>query len=569
MSFRYKIAGALVTVLCLAITSLGLVSFSQQKRVLRVEMEKRAEALVRQLSGTAKTGILTKDELPLTSTIREIQKTPGLAYVIVHNSKGKVFAHSEIKKKGMILAEPVDTAALNTKDLLFQEATYKGEPVVEAAIPLITKFGKKKLRVGTARIGLSQKALIDAIAAQKKSYIGITITFVLLGLGISLALGNLLSRQIVILATAMKVVAQGDLDHMVKVESNDDIGRLTRSFNEMILKLREKFHMEKYLSSSTLQLIRRFRDKDQMKLGGERRRVTALFSDIRGFTSLSEKLDPQDIVGLLNVYLNLQSEVIYAREGTVDKFVGDEIMAIFTGDAAEHNAACAAIEIQNYVESLNRIRGTSDRQQIHVGIGLNSGEVIMGNMGSERQMDFTVIGDPVNIAARLCSAAGPGQVIMSEQVFEVLGKNATSKPMPPLQAKGKKKPLMVFSLLGMDNAVRRHRRKPANLPATYTLAGLSDEKHAAVIKDIGEGGCVLETEQPCALGSQVHITISDPAFKKISDIPTVVRHLRHVKKRYLTGLVFEDLDDEARYEISNWVHKVSAQPAAAQPTPNA
>ncbi|TBR24625.1 HAMP domain-containing protein [bacterium] len=569
MSFRYKIAGALLATLCLAIGSLGLVTFSQQKRVLQGEMSKRAEVLALQLAGAGKTALLTKDELAVASVIRELQKMPEMSYAHVLDKDGKVFASSSLEAKNKLLSGASDLAAAGTKALFFQETAVGGDPVLEAAVPIVSRLDGREIRVGTARLGLSRKELVAAVRRQKGIFVAVTAGYILLGLGISFALGNVLSRQIVILVTAMKVVSEGDLDHTAAVESFDDVGRMAESFNDMILKLREKLHMERYLSQGTLALISKMRGGEKMRLGGERRRVTVLFSDIRGFTAMTEVLDAEEIVGLLNLYLNLQAEVVTQHGGTVDKFVGDELMAIFDGDGAEASAARASVEIHGFIDSLNAAREKAGRRLVRIGIGLNAGEVIMGNMGSEQRMDYTVIGDPVNVAARLCGAAQPGQVIMSRAVREALGEDCACQALAPLPVKGKKEPLEVFTLLGMKNAQRRHRRKPVKLPATFSLAGLTDEPQPATVRDLSRSGCVLEVRQPLGAGSQLQLSVEEPALDRLSRWPVVVRHLRKAGGGYLVGVMFADLDDETAGQVSEFVHKVdtvvAARPEPAEP----
>lgn len=566
MSFRYKIAGALLAVLCLAIGSLGLVTFGQQKRVLHGEMAKRAEVLALQLAGAGKTALLTKDELAVAATIRELQKMPEMAYAHVLDKDGKVFASSSLEAKQKSLSGPVDLAAAGAKGLLLQDAAVGREPVLEAAVPIVSRLDGREIRVGTARLGLSRRELVAAVRRQKVLFLAVTAGYIVLGLGISFALGNVLSRQIVILVSAMKVVSEGDLNHTAAVESLDDVGHMAESFNDMIGKLREKLHMERYLSQGTLALIAKLRGDDRLRLGGERRRVTILFSDIRGFTAMTEVLDAEEIVGLLNLYLNLQAEAVTQHGGTVDKFVGDELMAIFDGDDAERRAARASVEIHGYVGSLNAARERAGRRLVRIGIGLNAGEVIMGNMGSERRMDYTVIGDPVNVAARLCSAAAPGQVIMSRAVRDALGEDCTSAALAPLPVKGKKEPLEVFALLGMKNALRRHRRKPVTLPASFSLAGLSEETQPAVVRDLSQSGCVLEVRQPLGPGSQLELSVEEPALARLRRWPAVVKHLRKAPGGYLAGVLLADLDDETAGQVSEFVHKVETV-VAARPEP--
>ena len=204
------------------------------------------------------------------------------------------------------------------------------------------------LKLGVARVGLSQKTLNESIRRQKAIYLWVALGFVVGGLLVSFALARMITKPLDSLAEGIKVVGRGDLRKLVAVRSDDEIGNLTDAFNNMILNLREKLLMEKYLSQSTVASIKEHRDVAQLKLGGERKYVTALFSDARGFTSLAEKMSPEDVVRLMNVYLNLQAQVIHQFGGTIDKFVGDEVMAIFEGRGKEINAVRAAVEIQSY-----------------------------------------------------------------------------------------------------------------------------------------------------------------------------------------------------------------------------
>ena len=560
MSIRTKIASVLVAVLCLAIASLGFVSFRQQKATLEKEIRARVETLALQLAASAKTGLLTQEELAVAAQARDLLKMPGVDYVIVQDAKGRAFAQASRGEAGIPGA--IDAAG---DAVAFRPLRRGGEPVLEATAPITAKFGAKAIPVGAARVGLSASTLEDAVRRQAWSFFWITTLFVLLGLAISFALGKLLTRQILVLMTVMRVVSQGNLNQLARVESRDEIGRLAETLNDMILKLREKLHMEKYLSRSTLQLIKKLRDSDKLKLGGERRHVAVLFSDIRGFTSMSETMDPEEVLTLLNIYLNLQAEVIYQRNGVVDKFVGDAVMAIFTGEQAEYEAALSAQEIKNFVAALNEARGLQGKRQMTIGVGLNAGTVIMGNMGSERQMDYTVIGDAINTAARLCSEAAGGQVIMSEAMTAALGERAMSKRLEPVSVKGKRAPLEIRELLDVPGAARRHMRRQADLTATLRLAGL-DEPYAVRLKDLSSGGCSILSPNPIPAGAEltVELALSGAGMRALKG---AVRHAHKREGQYLAGVRFADLDDETRVHLTEWVHNVETEVAAA-PAPS-
>jgi class 3 adenylate cyclase len=553
---RYKIAGTLILVLSLAVASLGVATFTRQNVILRNEMKSRAATLAQELANVGKEGLLTKQELPVFSTITDIQKRNDVVYAMVMDYQGKVFAHSDFSRKGTVLSEPSDQAALKADALLFQETDFNDYSVLDATVPILLKA--QNLKIGFARIGLSEKALNESINQQKKIYLWIALGFVFGGLLVSFALARMITKPLDVLADGIQVVSRGDLRKLVPVQSDDEIGKLTTVFNNMILSLREKLLMEKYLSQSTVLSIKENRDVTQLKLGGERKYVTALFSDARGFTSLSEKMSPEDVVRLMNIYLNLQTSVIHHFGGIVDKFVGDEVMAIFEGKGNEVNAVRAAVEIQSYCLALNEARAAAGEKQVSLGIGLNSGEVVMGNMGSEDQMDYTVIGDNINIAARLCGAALPGQVLASKTIVDEVNDQASWKELAPVLVKGKDHPISIMEPQTVQGGRRRYMRKATDVSVTYTLAGFADESNAAVVKNIGPGGCLIEVNGPIGLGSKLNINFNLVALGSIT-VSATVYHARKQERAYYVGLCFEDLPVAARQDIVHWVHQVNSE----------
>jgi len=559
MSIRYKIAGALIFVLIIAIASLGVITFSHQKSILQEEVKKRAGVFVHQLAGIGKEGLMTKDDLSVFSTIKDIQKHVGVVYAMVLDKNGAVFVHSTLSEKGKILSSPIDKNTLKTEQLLFQHTAFNNETVIDAALPIFVLYQSKNMRIGTARIGLSEKELLDAIAKQKLTFFWISLIFVVIGFLIAFALAKLLTGPIYTLAVGMQIVAEGDLNQQIKVTYKDEIGKLTESFNQMVLSLREKLHMEKYLSRSTLKSIRKVRDMSELKLGGERKYVTALFSDVRDFTAMSEKMIPEEIIEVLNTYLNLQANIIRNWGGVVDKYVGDEIVAIFEGKGQEVNAVRAAIEIQKFCRSLNWARAKLGKKQMNVGIGLNSGEVVMGNMGSQEQMNYTVIGDNINLTARLCSAAAAGQVVVSKATADAVGKKAVLNKLEPVKVKGKEKLIDIFEATDVAGVSRETMRRDIYMEAKYNLTGLADEINTATVKNFGPGGCTMEVSVPLGVGSQLNLHIDDKFLKNLDDIHATVRHARKIKNHYQVGLSFDGLSESAQAAIIDWVHKVETE----------
>jgi adenylate cyclase len=186
--------------------------------------------------------------------------------------------------------------------------------------------------------------------------------------------------------------------------------------------------------------------------GGELRETTVLFADIRGFTSLAEAASPQAVVEALNAYFERMVEIVFRHEGTLDKFVGDEIMALF-GAPVSHSddpvrAVTAALQMQDALVAFNEERAGGEVPPFEIGVGINTGEVVAGYIGSSQAMEYTVIGDPVNTGARLCAIAQPGQVLISEPTLARLGDAFDVRELPEAKLKGKSKPQRVFEVRG-------------------------------------------------------------------------------------------------------------------------
>jgi len=190
------------------------------------------------------------------------------------------------------------------------------------------------------------------------------------------------------------------------------------------------------------------RRQDDIRPGGEKRAITVLFADIRGFTALSETMTPDLIAQLLTEYFTEMVEIIFDYGGSLDKFIGDAIMAQWGAPIAQdgdpQRAFEAAIAMQQGVSELNAVWRQADRPEIGVGIGINYGEVFAGNIGSQRRLEYTVIGDAVNVASRLCSRAGAGEIIISEPFYALLGTRPDVERVDTISLKGRAQPVAVY-----------------------------------------------------------------------------------------------------------------------------
>ncbi len=191
---------------------------------------------------------------------------------------------------------------------------------------------------------------------------------------------------------------------------------------------------------------------DALRLGGEKRHVAILFSDIRGFTPLSEHMPPEDVAALLNEYFTVMVECVFRHGGTLDKFIGDEIMAQWgapvTAEDDAERALAAAFDMLDSLTRLNdRWRSEGGRPELRIGIGLNMGEVFAGYVGSERRLEYTILGDPVNVASRICRAAAGGEVLLTGEMLAALGHPPTVQERAGLELKGKRQRVDVYAVM--------------------------------------------------------------------------------------------------------------------------
>lgn len=206
----------------------------------------------------------------------------------------------------------------------------------------------------------------------------------------------------------------------------------------------------RYMSADVLKNL--MESPELVQLGGSKKDATVFFADIRGYTSFSEGQEPEYIIEILNEYFSEAVEIIIKYNGYIDKFIGDCIMAawgvpVVNIDKDAISGVGCAIEIQELVKSKGRNFFHGRAEHLQVGIGMHSGPLISGNLGSSRRMDYSVIGDTVNIAARLEGVAGAGEVIITQQTRDLIGDHFKLKELTPVKVKGKDKPLHIFNVL--------------------------------------------------------------------------------------------------------------------------
>jgi len=244
-------------------------------------------------------------------------------------------------------------------------------------------------------------------------------------------------------------IRKGDYGTRVEVVRKDELGLLGESFNEMAggLEQRERYHSI-LVQLSDFEVAQRLIASPS--LGGERRDVSVLFCDIRGFTAVTSGMTPEDVISMLNEHMTALTECVHAHHGVVDKFVGDLIMAVFgapesTGDDAGNAARCA-LAMMDMRRQLNQ---TTRHPVLKTGIGIASGACLAGCMGSQNRLNYTVLGEPVNLASRLCSAAAEEEILLDPVAAERLDGTFVTEPRGEQSFKGFSSPVRSFLLKGL------------------------------------------------------------------------------------------------------------------------
>jgi adenylate cyclase len=279
-----------------------------------------------------------------------------------------------------------------------------------------------------------------------------TLLAAVLAIPAALVISRKTSRPLLELRDKVQRIGVGDFDNPLPVRTKDEIGVVTAAVNQMAQGLKERDKVKstfaRYVSHQVMESI--LKSDHSIQLSGDRRRVTVLFSDIRGFSTMSERLAPEMVVRVLNDYFERMVDVVFRNNGTLDKFIGDGMMVIFgaPGDDPyqEEHALKTALEMQQELRGLAE-RWKSHGVEIRSGVGINSGPAVVGNIGSSRRMDYTAIGDTVNLASRLESATkelGVG-ILVSEYTYMAARGTYRFREMGSIHVKGRVEPVMTYT----------------------------------------------------------------------------------------------------------------------------
>jgi adenylate cyclase len=394
--------------------------------------------------------------LILNLTRRSFIKEKAILYAIVLDNKGRILSHNNKEKIGTVDNSEVGLNASQTEELIGQPyRDEKGNALYDVTVPIKVGSGKREKKVSAVRIGYSEESISKALKQNRNKVTLITLIMLAIGIFGTTIVVMYMVRPINELADAAKEIGKGNLNQKVTLKRQDEIGQLANTFNEMVDGLKERDFIRntfgKYVSTQVAETVL----KGNLKLGGEKRKVTVLLSDIRNFTTLSEKLPPERVVEFLNQYLTKMVNVVEKYNGTIDKFMGDAIFSIFGAPLTYLDDAKRAInvawEMKLRLKEFNKKIKTQGFEEVKIGIAIHTGEVVAGNIGSEQRYEYTVIGDTVNTAARIESLNKEWntEILISEGTYELVKDMVEVRKMPVAKVKGKEKEIQVYELTGL------------------------------------------------------------------------------------------------------------------------
>jgi adenylate cyclase len=298
-------------------------------------------------------------------------------------------------------------------------------------------------------------ALRDEVVRHLLERLAVVGAAALLGVGLALALSRRIAGAVGRVASAAEAVRAGRYARVDVLATGDELESLSRTFNEMVHGLEERDRIRdtfgRYVSRQVAERLL----GGAVNLGGEVLPVTVLFSDIRGFTGISERMDPAHLLGFLNEYFTAMVDTVMEHEGVVDKFMGDGMMAVFGAPTPREDDALravkAALRMRATLAELNRRFEARGQPLVRIGIGIHTGPVVAGNIGHVERKQYTVIGDSVNVAARLESLTKEyaADILVSEDTFARVRGQVEAEPLQEVRVKGREQPLRIYRVTGL------------------------------------------------------------------------------------------------------------------------
>lgn len=457
-SIAIKMAALITIIMAGGFAALAAIVIGNQQRLIRSNIEEFGQLLSYQLAATATEPMFTDQHYELAALLKRYAQNPRVLGAAIYDHTGTVSAAAGVYPSVLYpsflpaTGQPID---MTTASMLAQTPQKNATHAIVVAQPISFRDAV----AGHVVLVLSRQSLDRAQREIIRVCVLAAIALSAIICIVAIYLGRRLARPIHTLVDAARLLERGEFAQIPE-RRNDEFGLIINALNAMGNGLVRKAQVE--------DTLRRVLDRDvankliaeiePVKVGGDRVDATVLFADIVGFTALSETMSPEAVSDFLNEYFCCLDACSRFYFGTVDKFIGDGVMVVFGAPLPDpqhryHAVACAAL-MQRLIARINQQRGAQQLPIAQLRIGINSGAMLAGMIGSSQRMDYTVVGDAVNLASRLCHEAQPGQIVIEESIFHHLAPQHVIDVTEPrkIKVRGKNNSITIYTVNAIEHS---------------------------------------------------------------------------------------------------------------------
>jgi adenylate cyclase len=421
----YKLSFVITLLIVSCMVLLGSLLIQQQSEQLQQQISEQGNTLAHLMAKAAREPLLAGDKLALDTISSSFANSSSVLGTAIVSLEGEMItqAGALFGEKNPLTRSTLDSVVAGESDTYRWTWQQLNGNRKQQVISFVQPVWFQEVTAGYALVTFSLAELTAFARQALQAIVGATILVILLGIGVSFLLGRRITQPIDRLVSASRAIGGGDYSFRFKDRRKDELGLLMDAFNEMAEGMLEKSQVKNALSRYVSPGVAReiLSNLDDVGLSGKRVDGSVVFADIRGFTRISEALRPEDLVNMLNRYYTLVTQACEINHGIVDKYLGDGVMLVFGApepdkDHAFHAITCALL-IHRLVAHENNKRAEQGLFPIEFRIGINTGSMLAGNMGSNSRMEYTVVGDTVNLASRLCSITNAGDIVISREMY--------------------------------------------------------------------------------------------------------------------------------------------------------
>jgi adenylate cyclase len=425
MPLAYKLSFFITVLVVTCMSLLGIILIQQHSQQMQDQIIEQGTTLARLMARSAKEPLLAEDGLALDTTTSSFAKGSSVLGAAISSLQGDIISkagilHEEKNPETQNLLKQFIKSGKSSHNWEWRSLFGNNRHGVMTFIQPVTY---QEVIAGYAQISFSQSGMRESATRALQAIIAATILIIVLGVGMAFALGRRITQPIDKLVNASRAIGKGDYSFRFREHRKDELGLLMEAFNDMAQGMLEKTQVKsalsRYVSAGVAREI--LSNLDEVGLSGKRIEGSVLFADIKGFTKIAENMRPEELVAILNRYFTLITGACEINHGMVDKYMGDGVMLVFgapepDADHAFHAITCALL-IQELVAHENALREEQGKFPVQFRIGVNTGSMLAGNMGSRERMEYTVVGDTVNLASRLCGITNGNEIVISREMY--------------------------------------------------------------------------------------------------------------------------------------------------------